>query len=229
MFEANRDEFTRVIIKEYNKRLCAKLPTDEELKDITFSKRFLKNADRIINHYDKFYYVFINTLPKRIAFFVIMSIILLTMVACSIKPLRETFVEFIVEAYENFTEIIFSDKDVIENENNTFSSKSPTYIPEEFSLISNVNSDSFNKQIYSADSNEILTFVQSFKDGANLKIDTENVDYKKIELANGYEALFYTNKGENCLIYADEKYVFTLTTTDKYKEKDLVRIAESIQ
>lgn len=56
MFEANRDEFTKVIIKEYNKRLCAKLPTDEELKDITFSKRFLKNADRIINYYDKFYY-----------------------------------------------------------------------------------------------------------------------------------------------------------------------------
>ena len=229
MFETNKEEINKVIIKEYNKRLCTKLPTDEELKDITFSKRFLKNADRIINYYDKFYYIFINTLPKRIACFIVLSIMLLTMVACSIKPLREALMEFIVKTYDNFTEIIFSDKDVIESESNTFSSKSPRYIPEGFSLISDVKVDSFNKQIYSTDTNEILTYVQSFKDGANLKINTENVGYKKIELANGYEALFYTNNGENCLTYADENYVFTITISNQFPEEELIKIVESIK
>ncbi|MBQ7096413.1 MAG: DUF4367 domain-containing protein [Clostridia bacterium] len=229
MFEAGKEDISKMIFKEYNNRLCTQLPTDEELKDITFSKRFLKNAERMINHYDKFYYVFINTLPKRIACFVMMSIILLTLVACSIKPLREVFTEFIVETYENFTEIVFSEKDVIERENNSFSSKFPTYIPKAFSLISSVETDSFNKQIYSTNSNEILTFIQSFKDRANLRINTENIDYERMELSNGYEALFYTNMGENSLIYMDDTYIFTITISNPYPKEELIQIFESIK
>ena len=64
---------------------------------------------------------------------------------------------------------------------------------------------------------------------ANLKINTENVDYRKLKLSNGYEALFYTNNGENCITLADDNYVFTVTISNQYSEQELIKIVESIK
>lgn len=229
MFDYNNDDTLRIVFKEYNKRICEKLPSEDKLKNITFSRRFSKNAERIINHYKKFYYVFISTLPKRIACLIIMLIILLTTVACSIKPLRDAFFQFVVNTYETFTEIVFSEKDIIDQENSTFSSKNITYIPKGFTLISNIETESFKKQIYTNDINETIVFTQSFKDAANIKINTEDVEYKKITIFNNTEALIYQNKDEKRMVFIIEQYMISIRISSNYIDDELVKIANSIE
>lgn len=89
----------------YNKELCESLPSEEELKSITFSDAFEKKMKKLISMQKKSYYYMINTVGKRVAIILLTLFISLTATTFSVKALRESVIEFIIETFEKFTKI----------------------------------------------------------------------------------------------------------------------------
>ena len=93
--------FREVVSSEF-----AHIPTDESSIDFTFSEKFNKKMEKLIKSQRKSYYIFINTVGKRVAILFV-AIITLFAASMSVKAIREPVINFIIEVYESFTKYFF--------------------------------------------------------------------------------------------------------------------------
>ena len=121
--------YNEYYIAEYDE---AKMPEHE------FSENFKKRMKKLIRSQKKPYYFMINTVGKRVASFIIILVLAFTTTVLSVKSLRESVWNFIVEVYEKWSILRFVDK----NNNSTGDDElpqlvvsMPTYIPKGFLLI----------------------------------------------------------------------------------------------
>ena len=116
----------------YNKKLSDSLPTDEELKDITFSENFENKMQKLIRAQKISYFYLINTVGKRAAVIILAIMISLTATTFGVKAIRESVIKFITETFEKFTSVS------VENEDPDIQVEiiktAPQYIPEGYEL-----------------------------------------------------------------------------------------------
>ncbi len=229
MFDVQEEQLICLAFEEYNKRLCKSLPSEVQLNAITFSQRFLKRMDRLIYHQKHFYYRMINTAAKRAACVVAAVFLFAAATTFSVEAFRETFVQFVVKTYEEFTALFFSG-DFGEDRSSAvaITPKRPQYIPEGFELVAEVENEAFVQYVYQKASGQRLMFMQTALGELTIGIDTEGTDYKKIMIHDTIEALYYENKGENSITFTVDDSVFLLTIASPYTEEDLLKIVNSI-
>ena len=75
--------------------------------DIKFSSEFEQKMERLIKQRKKPFYYLFNTVAKRVACIIAALIIAAVGTVLSVDALREGVENFFVEAYENFSRIIF--------------------------------------------------------------------------------------------------------------------------
>lgn len=228
MFDTREENALRLVFQKYNEKLSAVLPAKQELEKITITEAFEKRADRLIRRQNKFYYVFINTLAKRVACFVILLILLLTTVTFSVKGLRDPFLEFVAETIEKVSNLIAPDDSSNVGESGAITPLIPEYIPDGFYLDSETNSGKQIHQIYQNDSHHMLLFSQYFVKDKAFKSSTKGVKYDEVMINNTYTAKIYHHKDMVCLSFATDEYAFTIMISDEYSENELIKIAESI-
>lgn len=218
------DEKLIMAFELYNQKLCESLPTDEELKDITFSETFEKNMQKLISMQKKSYYYVINTVGKRVAIIVLAIIISLTATTFSVKALREAVIQFFIETFTTHSDVsVEGDEIPFEMD---FKKVQPRYLPEGFTLSRDLSNEILCFIEYANTENVIINYSQYRNDGTAFSVDTEGVDFETIYI-NGLEGIMYENKGVNKIVFADEEYFYDIKGSISMDE--LVKMAESIK
>ncbi len=218
------DEKLIMAFELYNKRLCESLPTDEELEHITFSDAFEKKMQKLIRAQKKSYYYLINTVGKRAAIIVLAIVISLTATTFGVKAIRESVIKFITETFEKFTAVSVEDEEpVVQND---IVKAVPQYIPEGYTLESEVDSGIVYRIIYSNQENDFISYNQKINFGTFSNVNTEGIEYEKI-IINSFEGIKYVKKGINSVVFADDTYLYTIQ--GKISFEKLIKMAESIK
>lgn len=224
----DNDILSEALLKYQIERIDAKYQSIEECNEqMNPNEKTEEKINKLIQLEQKPYFVFINTVGKRVACFVIVIFLALTTTVFSVKALREPFLGFIVESYEKFSTIAFRYSE-------TQSAKSaaltqiyePTYVPEGFTKTDEKKLSLSYFCEYKNNNGELFTFEQSKNNGSLLNIDTENTETEKMYI-NKYEAIFFENKGFNTIIFSDDKYGFVIT--GNISKTELIQVAESIE
>lgn len=208
----------------YNKKLCESLPTDEELKHITFSDAFENKLQKLIAAQKKSYFYLINTVGKRVAIIIAAIIIGLTATTFGVKAIRETVIEFITETFERFTKVSVEDDEYDIHVH--FSKTTPYYVPDGYTLNTEDDIGGIYKVKYSNQKNDFINYTQKFIYGTIHNINTEDIEYENVYI-NSLEGIKYSKNGINTVVFADETYMYTVYGQVSFDE--LIKMSESIK
>lgn len=207
----------------YNQKMCESLPSDEELKDITFSEVFERKMQKLIAFQKKSYFYLINTVGKRVAIIVLALVISLTATAFSVKAIREAVIEFFIETFTTHSEVsVEGDEVPVYTE---FKRAEPQYLPEGFTLSRDLSNDIFCLIVYKNKEGNSIKYSQYFNDNTSISVDTEDVEIKIVYI-NGLESICYQNKGLNKIVFGNETYFYNIE--GQVSMEELLKIAESI-
>ena len=217
------DEKLILAFELYNKKLCESLPSDEELKDITFSEGFERKMQKLIAFQKKSYFYLINTVGKRVAIIVLALVISLTATAFSVKAIREAVIEFFIETFTTHSEVSVEGEEIpFEME---FERVEPQYLPEGFTLSRDLSDDNSCFIEYTNKERNIINYSQNVNAGTPLSVDTESIDFETVYI-NGLEGIMYENNGFNIIVFGDKKYYYDIY--GQVSMEELQKIAESI-
>lgn len=208
----------------YNKKLCESLPTDEELENITFSEAFEKKMQKLILLQKKSYFYLINTVGKRVAIIILAIMISLTATTFGVKAIRESVIKFITETFEKFTAVSVENEEA--DAQYDIVKTAPQYIPEGYTLESEMETGGVYRIIYSNLENIAIDYIQKINFGTINNVNTEEVEYTKIKI-NSFEGIKYIKNGINTVVFADETYMYTVYGQVPFDE--LIKMAESIK
>ena len=208
----------------YNKKLSDSLPTDDELKDITFSKTFENKMEKLIRAQKKSYFYLINTVGKRAAVIILAIMISLTATTFGVKAIRESVIKFITETFEKFTAVSVENEEA--DTQDDIVKTAPQYIPEGYTLEYEMETGGVYKIIYRNMDNVSINYIQKINFGTIYNIDTEDIKYEKINI-NSFEGIKYVKNGINTVVFADGTYMYTVYGKISFDE--LIKMAESIK
>lgn len=218
------DEKLVMAFELYNKKLSESLPTDEELKDITFSENFENKMQKLIRAQKKSYFYFINTVGKRAAVIILAIMISLTATTFGVKAIRESVIRFITETFEKFTAVSVEDNEI--DTQVELVKTAPQYIPDGYTLNSELDSGVIYKINYINQDNNSIDYIQKVNFGTIYNVDTEDIEYDKINI-NSFEGIKYIKNKINTVVFADEIYMYTVYGQISFDE--LIKMAESIK
>jgi len=162
-------------------------------------------------------------LRKYVAGFLILFILTNSILFATAEEYRERFFRIINTVYNKFTSIVTEVEEVPFDEEMTFIQ--PSYIPEGFDLISDMQTDITRKMDY-INENKIIEFKQSIITSGETQIDTENTSIKEMEI-NKYIIKYYLNKGMYNAYWNDNKFNYSITAEVSFEE--LIKIIEGIK
>lgn len=200
----------------------------QNIPEHEFSPEFELKMKRLINKVGKPYYPFIKTRARIVAVVAALIILLSATTVLASETLRKTVFDFFVNIYEEFSIVT-----VDETSNNHSTSPetievvySPS-IPAGYTLVENLKTDNLISHYYvRQDPFNEISVKQQTKLSFTPTIDTENVDTTNIELSNGMQGFYCTNKGVHLMVLHNADYAFLLTSQGDLEE--LIDIAESL-
>ena len=195
---------------------------------VTFSPAFERKMDRLIRAQRQPYYLLVNTKPKRALLAFAIALLLLITMVFSVSALREPVVRFIVEVYERFSKVFYHQQEEEYFPATLETYFTPTWLPDGYQEDAGLVVDAiiFCERTFSCESGEKAKFMQYTITSSLLIIDTEDVQAEPCSV-NGMDALCYSNKEIQNLIWNDRQYGFRIT--GPVSKADLLRMAESIE
>ncbi|WP_077369007.1 DUF4367 domain-containing protein [Anaerosalibacter sp. Marseille-P3206] len=217
------DDFLYKYIKSAENIMIDSLPKEEALSH-NFSKRFQKKMNKLIREERRspFIKTFVNYSRKvAIIFLIFISIAFAT--TMSVEAYRVRFFEVVIEVWEEFTSIIFKEKQNIDD--GKLIPVNPTYIPDNFKIIEH-EINSYEQFIYWQNDNGIEIMFEQAKITANSIItDTEGIDIEEL-LIGEQKIIYFTNKNINQIYWNDSNYIYAIIS--EYDKNELLKMVESI-
>lgn len=211
----------------YARRQNALLPDEAALSGVTFSAEFEERMERLLARRRCGWYVLFGTAPRRVASVVAALLVSAALVTAGVEAIRTPVVQFFTEVFEKFTQIFVADDTPALPEEVVFEPHAPTYLPDGYVVESEEKLPTMYRITYkNVSMKHVISYVQRIDDGQGLFIDTENIQYVKITV-NSQPGIIYSNKEKIFLVFADEQYTYTLSSSSISEEK-LMKIAESI-
>lgn len=192
--------------------------------DITFSREFEENMQRLIKRRRKPLYYFFNTAAKRVACIIAALIIAAVGTVLSIDALREGVKNFFVESYEKFSRIIFQqDNDAPDTIEEYFA---PSFIPEGYQKETTKKDATGYLISYINQQKGKITYMQSCIGSANTYINTEDGITEETS-----EGLYVYSPKTSCRMFfkSDDKYEYYITVPESISKEELLKIAESLK
>lgn len=192
-----------------------------------FSEAFAKKMNKLIKFSKKPYFALVNSVGKRIAIILIVIILSASTAISRVDALKRPIIEFFIEIYEKFSSLSYGgfDNGEIPPDKLEYYYE-PGYLPEGYALKEHAKMQNMSLLFYSDDRGMELVFKQSVLTGTRMSIDTEDVQTETVTV-NNTEAIYYSNKNVNSLIWTDGKYSYSVI--GKLTKEVLVHIAESIK
>lgn len=200
------------------------LPPNQELKKYhKFSYEFEKKMEKLIK-ISKIKYVTLAGYKIRRSIAAAASIIIIISASMTVEAIRVPVINFIEKIYEEFSELIFNDKE--ENSPEKIENKHvPKFIPDGYSKLEETNYETYYQIIYSnAEKNELI--YEQFTLNYDVTINTEGINTKEIFI-NGATGITYSQNGLTTVIFSDGIYAYSISGYED--ESILKQMAESIK
>lgn len=214
-FDANDLEVGKQRLREALLRISEDYLENVELapkEEVRYSPKLEKNMAKLMKNRKRAWYKYFNTTCKRVAAACLASCVLIgALMSC--KPIREPIVEFLKNAYEQFTEFWLPEETDIDapcfiEEAHTF-----TYIPDGYELTEKqyiTGKDFVLKTVWEDnDGNKIVLFQMTLS--TKLTFDSENTNS---EICNVGDLEILLIKRDNLVRGTDEWYA--VWKTDEY-------------
>jgi hypothetical protein len=196
---------------------------DKNMTPHVFSKHYRKNMKKIIKEYSRSpIQKQFATLGKYAAGILILIILTNSALIVSVEAYRENFFETMTNAYKKFTSIII---EVEKPSDDNLSFIEPSYIPEGFELISDMQTDITMKIDYINNDSQIITFQQSIITNGERIIDTEDTSIAEITINNN-TINYILNKDAYNAYWNDNKFIYSIIAEVSFEE--FVKIIEGI-
>ncbi|MGJ0848506.1 DUF4367 domain-containing protein [Tissierella praeacuta] len=217
------DDFLYKYVKSAENIMIDSLPKEEALFH-NFSKGFQKKMNKLIRQERRspFIKTFVNYSRKvAIIFLIFISIAFAT--TMSVEAYRVRFFEVVIEVWEEFTSIIFKEKQNIDD--GKLIPVNSTYIPDSFKIIEH-EINSYEQFIYWQNDEGIEIMFEQAKITANSIItDTEGIDIEEL-LIGEQKIIYFTNKNVNQIYWNDSNYIYAIIS--EYDKNELLKMVESI-
>lgn len=209
----------------YAERQNALLPSEEEWSDVPHSPEFEARMQKLLAHRRHGYYALFGTVGRRVASIVVALLVSATILTASVEALRTPMMRFFARVYETFTQIFVVEDTTDSSVLPPFVPCAPTYVPEGYEVSSVQTVERHQRIRYVNESGRRISFTQSRSSNLSIHIDTEGVDYTEIRIGD-YEGIIYSNKGANMVVFTDNTYLYTLSST--IDRAELIKMAESL-
>jgi len=209
--ESNSQTKMKALTDAYLESLLADMPSEEEIaSQQVLSRRFLRRMDHLMgmNRREP------RTWGKILLVAAIISLILAT--AVSTYAYRESIAAFFINIYEKYSEIILpsttetNDASSVTESGNGLTDNLPAYVPAGYQETARLTLIGMIQITYTNDSGDILLFEKMAQGSQHIGINTEGIEVEELSI-NGKRALYYSNLGQNNLIWEDDTYVYTIT------------------
>lgn len=221
------DEKLAAALTIYQERWMNSLPEDEELKNITFSKKFQNKMKTLLecenDECNKGHVIYLTSTFRRITSLVLASAMFVSLALFSVTALRESFLGFFKSSNDNISTTINLSEDPVYNPKAAFKE---TYfsIPNDFERTEyNYSSDYFRTKYINEAGNYIHIFQGVVRGGGVLTLDTEGSEIVGVELF-GSNAFYYEKRGNRLFWQYGSSYYMMISDLTK---EDMLKIARS--
>ena len=196
---------------------------DKNMDPHVFSKDYKKKLGKNIKEYSRAHVQrkFI-TLRKYVAGFLILFILTNSLLFATAQEYRERFFQIINTVYDKFTSIVTEVEEGPFEEEMSFTQ--PSYIPEGFDLINDMQTDITRKMDY-INENKVIELKQSIITSGETQIDTENTSIEEMKI-NEQIINYYFNKGMYNAYWNDN--IFSYSITAEVSLEELIKIIEGV-
>lgn len=188
----------------------------------TYSKKHMKRMKRMLNNYNSLFYRATCTPKRQIVAAIIAIIIGFNTVMISSVEAREFVHDFVIEVYEEFSNVTFSNdsaaSEIVER-------YEPRYVPTGYSVDVVENGNKAIYIDYINEDGEIISFEQALISESELGIDTENSEVESV-MVNQTEGFIVFNKDCYSLHWSDSEYRYNLIGIEK---DEIIKMAESLK
>lgn len=191
----------------YLKFLLADLPSEEDIaKDQVLTRRFIRRMDRVVQDMHK--------TPRSWKRLLLVAALVSTILAAAVSTYayRDDISNFFIRVYEKYSEIIFpqpSETSKATNgsePSNGLEDNLPVNFPTGYQESDRLFLIGLLQITYTDVNGNILIYDKSEQSNQTIGINTEGVEVEEI-MVNGYKGLYYSNLGQNNLIWADGTYI----------------------
>ncbi len=209
---------------EIYSQLTAEKYKEFQNQDVPFSLDFERRMEKLINRNKKPYFRLINTVAKRVAVIIAAIIIVLTSTVFSVEALREGVKNFVIEAYEKFSTIVFRKNSSTSTEIMVY--YEPMYIPKGYILAEEKRLDYDYIKTFKNSNGDEIVYIQScdLENGRN--INTENAITEEI---NGGFYVYIPSSKTRMFIKSNGIYEYYFRCSKKVSKEDLLKMADSIE
>lgn len=209
----------------YAENLLLEYPSPVELTEShAFSPAFEAEMEMLVNKQKKPWAVLFRTASRRIAMLIVSILLSLTVTVFGVEAIRKPFIEFVVQTFETFTDVLFPDNNSENSEPVRYIT--PTYITDGYVLDSLQQDDVGQNIVYFTEDGIDLVYQQWIMDSTTWMLDTEDATLEEI-MVGEMPGLFFSNKGYNNLLFKDNTYSFYLSGV--LSKEELLKIAKSIK
>ena len=209
----------------YQEKSLSYLPNDGELEKITFTEKLEKKMQKLIKAQKKPYYNMTNSVSKRAACVLVAVIILVTMM--SITAIGETFIRFIVNTYDDHSQVTFEEGSEFNPE--TFVPYAPEFVPDGYEITKKESElNIYNIIQYTNENGAVLDYEQFPAIGHTL-VNTENAVIEKTYV-NEYEAMYWESSEIRYILFVDETYSYMISGEyNEISREEIIKVAESVK
>lgn len=201
----------KALTDAYLVSLLANLPSEAEIAEQQqLSRRFLIRMDKLIGRNRR--------KPRAWKKMLLVAAIIISILATavSVYAYREAIAAFFINVYEKYSEIIFPttsetiDPSSATEPGNSLPDNLPSHIPSGYRETSRLTLIGLLQITYTNDAGHILLFEKMEQGSQHIGINTEGVEVEEMTV-NGHQAIYYSNLGQNNLIWSDGAYIYTIT------------------
>ena len=198
--------------------------SSDKIEEHKFSKVFERKMSKLIGESKGARPTKTGSPVRRRVIAVVTAIILLLAATMSVSAVRNAIFEFISDVYEKYTHIYFEGEIEKGPTIEKFVVYRPTYEVEGFELVTEI-ADHPVLLVY-VKGTDTIVYNQYLLQYVSRHINTEGIEPEDLEF-RGFPAKYYSNIGNQTLMWYDENYLFTVSST---LDKEIVfKIAESVE
>lgn len=199
------------------------LPSDKEI-DHVFSKRFECHMKKLIQKYSSGKITAKSHIMRKRWIAILAVVIMVFSMALSVSAVRQSIYKFVSQVYQKYTQLFFSQtSSSSQTESLIFEAYIPSYIPDGFQLVHQEKEDMVMLEYEKG--KDFVSYDQEPVENISARINTEGIKIEDTKL-NGTPAQYYSNKGIQNLIWYDDHYMYTVSST--LDRKTVFQIAESV-
>lgn len=222
------DEKLTAALMLYQKQWMNSLPKDEELENITFSKKFRNKMQTLLyceyEDSNKGHVIYFTSTFRRITSLVLASVMFVSLALFSVTALRDSFLGFFKNTNDGISTTINLSENPAYDPKAVFT-ETYFYVPADFLRTEyNCSTDYFRKEYVNGAGNYIHIYQGAVYGGGVLTLDTEDSKIEDIELF-GSHAFYYEKRGNRLFWQQGSSYYIMVSDLPKEEILEIARSA----